>query len=68
MLGSTWNVEDYPWKVGDRVKHYKDMDGLPGTIKVVEENGLSVLVQWDDFSDGELDFQWANKLRKYEAK
>lgn len=50
----------FDWEVDDRVVHKKDMD-RPGTVKIVEENRLSVMVEWDDLP-GELDFQWSNKL------
>jgi hypothetical protein len=49
------------FKVGDRVAHIKEQD-RPGTVKVVEDNQLSVMVQWDDLPEDELDFQWVNKL------
>ena len=49
------------WCVNDRVAHDKEPD-RQGIIKQVEDNRLSVMVQWDDMPDGELDFQWSNKL------
>jgi len=50
------------WKVNDRVAHDKEPFRY-GTIKVVEDNGLSVMVLWDDMlEDGSLDFQWSNRL------
>lgn len=52
-------MSDYQWVVGERVMHYRDSD-LVGTVRHVEENGLSVMVRWDG-TDGD-DFQWANKL------
>lgn len=51
--------------VGDRVVHYRSPEMGSGTVKVVEENKLSVMVEWDD-SPGELDFQWSSKLRSVE--
>ena len=51
--------------VGDRVLHVKDPDYV-GTVMVVEDNRLSVMVQWDD-CDG-LDFAWANKVVKFHCR
>lgn len=53
------------WAVGDRVEHYRAPELGSGTVKVVEENRLSVMIEWDN-SSGELDFQWSNKLRMTE--
>jgi hypothetical protein len=46
-------------EVGDRVTLVRDPDYV-GRIAVVEENRLSVMVQWDDCIG--LDFQWSNKV------
>lgn len=56
-------IED--WVVGDRVVHYRAPESGPGTVKVVEENKLSVMVEWDDVP-GELYFQWSSNLRSVE--
>lgn len=62
MLGTTaTGLEGL--KVGDRVEFTRE-PGVLGTIKIVEDNKLSVMVQWDDWEDGDLDFRWANKVRK----
>ncbi len=61
MMGSDWYAADFDWHVDDRVLHVKDAF-REGTIRQVEDNGLSVMVQWDDLPEDELDFQWANKL------
>lgn len=45
----------------DIVAHVKEPHRL-GAVKVVEDNNLSVMIQWDDMPEGELDFQWANKV------
>jgi hypothetical protein len=55
------------WEVGDRVAHIREISKT-GTIKIVEDNQLSVMVQWDDLHEGELDFQWSNKVIDYEAR
>jgi hypothetical protein len=58
MLGTFATETDL--EPGDRVEHYRDA-GTVGTIRVVEENRLSVMVEWDH-APGELDFQWSNKV------
>jgi hypothetical protein len=55
------NPSDCGFRVGDRVCHVKDQN-RPGTIRIIEDNQLSVMVQWDDLDEGELDFLWLNKL------
>lgn len=62
MLNNTDQFEI--WKVGDRVAHVKEPDRF-GTVKVVEENQFSAMVQWDDLPEGELDFHWSNKLVEF---
>lgn len=70
MLG-TFATGGEGHEVGDRVVHVKD-PSLVGTIKVVEENRLSVMVLWDregvgpddPYEEGDLDFHWANKVVK----
>lgn len=52
------------FKVGDKVSHVKEQD-RPGTVMTVEDNELSVMVQWDDLGADELDFQWVTKLFFY---
>ena len=47
-------------KIEDRVYLIRDITYI-GTIKIIEDNKLSVMIQWDD-CDG-LDFQWSNKIR-----
>jgi len=47
-------------KPGERVIHLRE-SGIEGTVRVVEDNLLSVMVEWDD-TPGVLDFQWANKV------
>ena len=59
MLGKS--IEPGIWKVDDRVAHYRE-PSMTGTIRIVEDNQLSMMVQWDGFPNGELDFQWSNKL------
>lgn len=48
-------------KIGDRVTHVKD-HSLLGTIRVVEENLLSVMVEWDDVPGEPYSFHWSNKI------
>jgi hypothetical protein len=60
MIGK--DIAPGKWQVDDRVYHLRDSN-MHGTVKVVEENGLSVMVQWDHLiGDGGPDFCWANKL------
>ena len=56
--------EIYPTdlQVGDQV-HLKREPTKTGKVILVEDNLLSVMVQWDDCPDA-LDFQWSNKLIK----
>lgn len=53
-------------KRDERVIHLRD-PGVEGTVRVVEENLLSVMVEWDD-NPGVLDFQWANKVDRAPAR
>ena len=54
--------KSYDFKVGDQVSLRREPDRR-GTIKVVEDNQLSVMVQWDYLKDDPAyDFQWINKL------
>jgi hypothetical protein len=46
-----------------RICHRKD-NSMTGTVILVEENKLSVVVQWDELPVGELDFQWCDKLEQ----
>lgn len=73
MLG-TFATGEEGHEVGDRVVHVKDPT-LVGAIKIVEENRLSVMVLWDragmspddPYEEGDLDFQWANKVVKVDV-
>lgn len=53
--------------VGDKVQHKKDL-GRIGTIKIIEDNELSVMILWEDWENCEgleenyYDFQWINKI------
>ena len=58
MLGS-WCMLDRKFTINSRVYLKKDHNYI-GNITKIEENRLSVMIQWDD-CDGE-DFQWANKI------
>jgi hypothetical protein len=62
MIGK--DIQPTKWEVGARVYHRADPEMI-GTVKVVEENALSVMVQWDHLiGDNGPDFCWANKLGK----
>lgn len=63
MLGKA--SAPHEWNVDDVVVHYREEDRV-GRVAVVEDNKLSVMVQWDDLPEGELDFQWADKLVPYQ--
>ena len=60
---------DFSLHVGDRVSHRSDQS-LVGTVRKVEDNQLSVMVEWDvEGEEGsslapeeDWDFQWSNKL------
>ena len=61
------NEEVFPFRVGDRVEHVKDV-GIGGTITEVDMNlieagggGTTVRVVWDD-GEPSGDVTWTNKL------
>jgi hypothetical protein len=53
-------------KPDERVIHLRE-SGIEGTVRVVEGNLLSVMIEWDD-CPGVLDFQWANKVERVEPR
>jgi hypothetical protein len=56
--------EGYTWNIEDRVSDWKNSKRL-GTIKFVAEDQLSVMVQWDDFEPGKLEFRWEGQQDPY---
>lgn len=68
MFGKNYdNAADHDLRVGDRVAHVREST-LIGTIRVMETNRLSCMVDWDHLlGDDCLDFAWCNKLVKLSA-
>lgn len=55
-----WGVET-SLKVGDRVILIREPD-VEGTVRVVEDNLLSVMVEWDDLPGEPFSFHWSSKV------